>query len=149
MLTYVTYAVAQCPNKYESAASLAALKESGHHLIMITGDQPLTACHVARELGICCRPNTLILSQPTPTPLSAREGGGRGAGGGGGESVASLCGEGGSSALVWRSADGSVSLAFDPDCDPRSLSRRYDLCFTGVAWQWLTQQQVRPCMHHA
>ena len=51
-LTFVGFAVLGCPMRPESAPALRELADSGHDLVMITGDAPLTACHVARELGI-------------------------------------------------------------------------------------------------
>lgn len=48
-LRFAGLVVYHCPNKLESATSIKALKDSGHHLVMITGDQILTACHVARS----------------------------------------------------------------------------------------------------
>ena len=48
-LTFGGFAVFGCPIKPQSGPALEILRGSSHELIMITGDAPLTACHVARE----------------------------------------------------------------------------------------------------
>ena len=109
-LVFAGLVVFHCPNKFESETSIKALKDSGHHLVMITGDQTLTACHVARELGMCSRQQTLILTQ----------GGVRGC-----------------HCLEWRTPDDKTVVPFDPTGDHLQLSREFDLCVPGAAWGWL------------
>ncbi|GMH17830.1 hypothetical protein Nepgr_019671 [Nepenthes gracilis] len=60
-LTFAGFAVFNCPIRPDSAAVLAELKGSSHDLVMITGDQSLTACHVASQVNIISKP-ALILS---------------------------------------------------------------------------------------
>lgn len=67
-LTFSGFVVFNCPIRSDSAAVLSGLKESSHDLVMITGDQALTACHVASQVHIISKP-TLIL-----TPASNGEG---------------------------------------------------------------------------
>ncbi|KAL5146027.1 putative manganese-transporting ATPase PDR2 [Glycine soja] len=59
-LTFAGFVVFNCPIRSDSATVLAELKESSHDLVMITGDQALTACHVASQVHIISKP-TLIL----------------------------------------------------------------------------------------
>lgn len=61
-LTFAGFAVFNCPIRGDSAAVLSELKESSHDLVMITGDQALTACHVAAQVHIVSKP-TLILTR--------------------------------------------------------------------------------------
>ncbi|KAL8136980.1 hypothetical protein V2J09_002981 [Rumex salicifolius] len=63
-LTFAGFAVFNCPIRADSASVLAELKGSSHDLMMITGDQALTACHVASQVHIISRP-ALILSPAT------------------------------------------------------------------------------------
>lgn len=63
-LTFAGFAVFNCPIRTDSASVLSELKGSSHDLVMITGDQALTACHVARQVHIISKP-TLILSPAT------------------------------------------------------------------------------------
>lgn len=59
-LIFAGFVVFNCPIRSDSATVLSELKESSHDLVMITGDQALTACHVASQVHIISKP-TLIL----------------------------------------------------------------------------------------
>ncbi len=49
-LQFCGFLVFRCPMKKDSKAALKVLKESAHQLVMITGDNALTAIHTAHEL---------------------------------------------------------------------------------------------------
>ncbi|XP_057462142.1 probable manganese-transporting ATPase PDR2 isoform X2 [Actinidia eriantha] len=51
-LTFAGFVVFNCPIRGDSATVLSELKGSSHDLVMITGDQALTACHVASKVHI-------------------------------------------------------------------------------------------------
>lgn len=59
-LKFAGFIVFHCPMKPDAIESIQMLNESSHRCIMITGDNPLTAVHVAKEVKIVER-NTLIL----------------------------------------------------------------------------------------
>ncbi|KAI3669992.1 hypothetical protein L6452_41545 [Arctium lappa] len=59
-LTFAGFAVFNCPIRGDSATVLAELKKSSHDLVMITGDQALTACHVARQVNIISKPSLIL-----------------------------------------------------------------------------------------
>ncbi|GAB2218242.1 hypothetical protein Drorol1_Dr00001461 [Drosera rotundifolia] len=61
-LTFAGFAVFNCPIRADSASILSELKASSHDLVMITGDQALTACHVAGQVNIISKP-ALILTR--------------------------------------------------------------------------------------
>ncbi|KAL1201130.1 putative manganese-transporting ATPase PDR2 [Cardamine amara subsp. amara] len=61
-LTFAGFAVFNCPIRSDSATVLLELKNSSHDLVMITGDQALTACHVASKVNIVSNP-VLILGR--------------------------------------------------------------------------------------
>lgn len=59
-LIFAGFAVFNCPIRGDSATVLSELKKSSHDLVMITGDQALTACHVAREVHIISKPSLIL-----------------------------------------------------------------------------------------
>lgn len=61
-LTFSGLGLFQTPLKPESEPVLRHLADAAHPLVMITGDAALTACHVAQQVHITCRP-VLILNE--------------------------------------------------------------------------------------
>lgn len=59
-LTFAGFAVFNCPIRGDSAIVLTELKQSSHDLVMITGDQALTACHVAQQVHIISKPALIL-----------------------------------------------------------------------------------------
>ncbi|XP_038143872.1 manganese-transporting ATPase 13A1 isoform X2 [Cyprinodon tularosa] len=100
-LQFAGFMVVSCPLKNDSKAVIKEIQEASHHVVMITGDNPLTACHVARELHFIQKEHTLIL-QPSPNQGQWH----------------------------WESIDGTVSVTLPPP-SVSSFVQEFDLCVTG------------------
>uniref|UniRef100_A0A663N5F0 Endoplasmic reticulum transmembrane helix translocase n=1 Tax=Athene cunicularia TaxID=194338 RepID=A0A663N5F0_ATHCN len=120
-LKFVGFIVVSCPLKADSKSVIREIQNASHHVVMITGDSPLTACHVARELHFLQREHTLIL-QP---PVSKGD-------------------------WQWQSIAGAVVLPDSP-ASLRELTQRYDLCVTGEGLSHLqaaNRQQLLKLIPH-
>ncbi|KIW77039.1 hypothetical protein Z517_09485 [Fonsecaea pedrosoi CBS 271.37] len=106
-LHFAGFLVLQTPLKEDAIRAIQMLNESSHRVVMITGDNPLTAVHVAREVEIVDR-DCLILDAPEHDDSGTK--------------------------LVWRSVDEKTIIPVDPtaDLDPKILETK-DLCVTGYA----------------
>ncbi|EDW85282.1 uncharacterized protein Dwil_GK18444 [Drosophila willistoni] len=104
-LTFAGFVIISCPMKPDSKSVIKELIQSSHKVVMITGDNPLTACHVAKELRFT-RKKLLIL-----TPPSTEE-----------------------QPWSWVSIDGDQKHPLDTSGRDKSISlllATHDLCITG------------------
>lgn len=106
-LHFAGFLVLQCPLKEDAIKAVRMLNESSHRVVMITGDNPLTAVHVARQVEIVDR-DVLILDAPENDNSGTK--------------------------LVWRSIDDKTNIPVDPsqNLDPDILAKK-DICVTGYA----------------
>lgn len=113
-LNFAGFLVLHCPLKDDAKSSVRMLNESSHRVVMITGDNPLTAVHVAREVEIVDR-DVLILDAPEHDDSGEK--------------------------LVWRSVDDKTSISVDPSkpIDQKIIDNN-DLCVTGYALAKFTGQ---------
>ena len=106
-LTFAGFLVLQCPLKSDAKQAVRMLNESSHRVVMITGDNPLTAVHVARQVEIVDR-DVLILDAPENDDSGQK--------------------------LVWRSIDDKINIPVDPSMPiARDILQGKDLCVTGYA----------------
>lgn len=106
-LEFGGFLVLNCPLKEDAKKAVIMLNESSHRCVMITGDNPLTAVHVAREVEIVDR-DVLILDAPEEDDVEHD--------------------------LEWRSVDETVKIPVnhnDP-IDPKIIQEK-DICVTGYA----------------
>ncbi|XP_017059292.1 endoplasmic reticulum transmembrane helix translocase [Drosophila ficusphila] len=115
-LTFAGFVIISCPMKPDSKSVIKELIQSSHKVVMITGDSPLTACHVAKELRFT-RKKLVIL-----TPPDQEEG----------------------DKWSWVSIGGDQTYELDfKDANKRIslLLATHDLCITGEGLQYLQQNQ--------
>ena len=104
-LHFAGFLVLQCPLKDDAFKAVQMLNESSHRVVMITGDNPLTAVHVARQVDIVDR-DVLILDAPEHDDSGEK--------------------------LVWRSVDDKTNIPVDPSQDlDKNILETKDLCVTG------------------
>lgn len=117
-LTFAGFLILQCPLKEDAVKAVRMLNESSHRVVMITGDNPLTAIHVARQVEIVDR-DVLILDAPENDFSGTK--------------------------LVWRSIDDKFNREVDPSqpLDPEILKTK-DICITGYALAKFKGQKALP-----
>lgn len=115
-LKFAGFLVLRAPLKEDAKKAVRMLNESSHRVVMITGDNPLTAVHVAREVEIVDR-EVVILDAPE--------------------------GDHSGEELIWRSVDESLCIPVNPKdpLDTRILQDK-DICVTGYALSKLKSQEA-------
>lgn len=65
-LTFAGFLVLDCPLKLQSRKTIRDLIKSKHRVMMLTGDNPLTACEVAKKVGMTSKKmDDALILQPS------------------------------------------------------------------------------------
>lgn len=123
-LKFAGFIVFHCPLKDDAIETIEMLNESSHRCVMITGDNPLTAVHVAKEVKIVER-EVLILDSPEERHGVKHE-------------------------LIWKSVDESILTPFNPS-EPidEEIFKTHDIAVTGYALAKLTDHsQLKSLIRH-
>ena len=126
-LKFVGFLVYHCPLKDDAVETIKMLNESSHRSIMITGDNPLTAVHVAKQVAIVER-DVLIIDKPSESheiDYSADD-------------------------LIIRNVEETFIKKFTPSVDEfEGIFGKYDLAVTGYALNLLFgHKQIKELLKH-
>lgn len=106
-LMFAGFLLISCPLKPDSKAVSQELADSGHRLVMITGDGALTACHVASMLSFIEKEVLILTKESVNNEVKIDD-------------------------WSWVSTDQKTSISFDDSLQKvLSISRKFDLCLTG------------------
>ncbi|XP_073909762.1 endoplasmic reticulum transmembrane helix translocase isoform X2 [Castor canadensis] len=117
-LKFAGFIVVSCPLKADSKAVIREIQNASHRVVMITGDNPLTACHVAEELHFIEKAYTLILQPPSEKGQPCE----------------------------WHSIDGSIVLPVASG-SPKALALEHALCLTGDGLAYLQATNPQQLLH--
>ncbi|KAM3726125.1 putative manganese-transporting ATPase catp-8 [Dirofilaria immitis] len=116
-LTFAGFVVISCPLKPDTKAVVKEIAESSHRVVMITGDNPLTACHVAKVLRFTRKSTPiLILDQPE-----------------------------GNNKWVWKSVNDDCEFSLLPNLcvEVVPFINEHEFCITGEAFMYLLNEHIR------
>lgn len=111
-LVFAGFVIISCPMKPDTKIVIRELIYASHKVMMITGDNPLTACHVAKELRFSRKP-AIILSKSNGNS------------------------NGKAQKWEWVSIDGCKRAQCKTPL--KELLQNFDLCLTGEGLQYLHQ----------
>uniref|UniRef100_A0AC34QHR8 SWIM-type domain-containing protein n=1 Tax=Panagrolaimus sp. JU765 TaxID=591449 RepID=A0AC34QHR8_9BILA len=110
-LQFAGFVVIRCPLKPDTRQMIREIVDSSHRVVMITGDNPLTACHVGQVLRFTSkRKNIFILDIPEDD-----------------------------SPPIWKSMDGSETLKLIPENrqEMNVFLGAHEFCLTGAGFSYL------------
>ncbi|XP_053960788.1 endoplasmic reticulum transmembrane helix translocase [Anastrepha ludens] len=112
-LTFAGFVIISCPIKPDSKSVIKELIHASHKVVMITGDNPLTACHVAKEVRFT-RKKLLIF---TPSKVETDK------------------------SMEWKWISVNTDTFYPLKHDLKDMLSDYDLCITGEGLQYLREHE--------
>lgn len=113
-LVFAGFVIISCPLKPDSKSIIKELTQASHKVVMITGDNPLTACHVAKELRFT-RKQLLVLSPEVLDDEKKSEWG-------------------------WKSINGDTEFDLNQR-NYKTFIKENDLCITGEGLKYLETEK--------
>ncbi|XP_039280958.1 manganese-transporting ATPase 13A1 [Nilaparvata lugens] len=124
-LRFAGFVVISCPLKADSKAVIKEILHASHLVVIITGDNPLTACHVAKELRFTQKRDGVLV-------LTRRES----------EKEKEDDKEEEEEEWFWESIDQSLQIELIPEEGGyKALIADYDLCITGEGLTYLYEKE--------
>lgn len=111
-LTFAGFVIISCPLKVDSKSAIKEIVKASHKVVMITGDNPLTACYVAKELRFT-RKTVIVLTQDHDVT--------------------------GKEQWMWQSINHDVVVGIDKPY--KELIKEYDLAITGEGLMFLNEHK--------
>ncbi|GMM33002.1 ion-transporting P-type ATPase [Saccharomycopsis crataegensis] len=123
-LHFAGFIVFHCPMKPDAIETIEMLNNSSHRCIMITGDNPLTAVHVAKEVKIVEREVFILDSSEDYDHINE--------------------------SLVWRDVNETKIIPMNADSEiDEALFKENDICITGYALSKLLEhKQLKSLLRH-
>ncbi|XP_055595293.1 endoplasmic reticulum transmembrane helix translocase [Uranotaenia lowii] len=109
-LEFAGFIIISCPLKPDSKYAIKEIIQASHKVMMITGDNPLTACHVAKELRFTKRTIVVLLK----------------------DEIENL--------WRWESINGDVKIPLTEKRSVKDLYKEHDFCITGEGLQYLDNE---------
>lgn len=110
-LTFAGFVIISCPLKPDSKGAIKEIVRASHKVVMITGDNPLTACHVAKELRFVRKPVLVLTERNSEIGV-----------------------------WVWQSINHDIVLPIDKK-EYKNLLAKFDLAITGEGLLYLNEYQ--------
>lgn len=110
-LEFAGFIIISCPLKPDSKYAIKEIIQASHKVMMITGDNPLTACHVAKELRFTKR--TIVVLTRDDTDDS----------------------------WYWESINREVRIPLVENRTVKELYKEHDFCITGEGLQYLDSEK--------
>lgn len=110
-LEFAGFIIISCPLKPDSKYAIKEIIQASHKVMMITGDNPLTACHVAKELRFTKR--TIVV----------------------------LTRDDSDDGWYWESINREIRIPLAENRTVKDLYKEHDFCITGEGLQYLDSKK--------